>query len=91
LGEIILGTLPFGSVLSDTDSRKLIDLAWENDIREFDVATLYGNGMAAEILATTLGERMNSSKVWVREGARSQAGVFGESTEANIALPKGIY
>jgi len=68
LGEIILGTLPFGSVLSDTDSRKLIDLAWENDIREFDVATLYGNGMAAEILATTLGERMNSSKVWVSVG-----------------------
>jgi aryl-alcohol dehydrogenase-like predicted oxidoreductase len=65
---IILGTLPFGSVLSEADSKKLIELAWENDIRKFDVATLYGNGMAAEILTNTLGARLFSAEVWVSVG-----------------------
>ena len=68
MGQIILGTLPFGSVLSEAGSKKLIEFAWEGNIRKFDVGTLYGNGLAAEILSNALGDQMRNSEVWVSVG-----------------------
>jgi aryl-alcohol dehydrogenase-like predicted oxidoreductase len=47
---MVLGTLPFGSVLDVEASNLIISEAWELGIRAFDVAGLYGNGLAAEIL-----------------------------------------
>jgi aryl-alcohol dehydrogenase-like predicted oxidoreductase len=68
LNQIVLGTLPFGSVLSEAESKKLIQLAWKGNIRKFDVGTLYGNGLAAEILPSALGDQMHNSEVWVSVG-----------------------
>ena len=51
---MVLGTLPFGSVLDAEASDLIISEAWELGIRAFDVAVLYGNGLASEILGKNL-------------------------------------
>lgn len=77
--KIIIGTLPFGSVLSEIESSRIINYAWENGHRAFDVATLYGNGSAAEILARSLGDRKMASEFWVSIGLE------------RIPDPKGVF
>lgn len=77
--RIIIGTLPFGSVLSEIDSARIISYAWENNYRAFDVATLYGNGFAAEILARSLGDRKLASEIWVSIGLE------------RVPDPKGVF
>lgn len=52
--SMVLGTLPFGSVLDIEASNLIISEAWELGIRAFDVAGLYGNGLASEILGNNL-------------------------------------
>ena len=51
---MVLGTLPFGSVIDIQASDLIISEAWELGIRAFDVAVLYGNGLASEILGKNL-------------------------------------
>jgi len=51
---MVLGTLPFGSILDSDASRLIISEAWELGVRAFDVASLYGNGNASEILGSSL-------------------------------------
>lgn len=51
---MVLGTLPFGSVLDAEASDLIISEAWELGMRAFDVAVLYGNGLASEILGKNL-------------------------------------
>jgi L-glyceraldehyde 3-phosphate reductase len=79
LTKIIIGTLPFGSVLSEIESASIIRCAWENDYRAFDVATLYGNGSAAEILARSLGDWKSASEIWVSIGLE------------RVPDPKGVF
>lgn len=51
---MVLGTLPFGSVLDTQASNLIISEAWELGVRAFDVAILYGNGLASQILGKNL-------------------------------------
>ncbi len=51
---MILGTIPFGSVLNEQESKKIIHKAWDLGIREFDVASLYGGGRAIDIVGKCL-------------------------------------
>ena len=51
---MILGTIPFGSVLDESESKKIILEAWDLGIREFDVASLYGGGKAIDIVGKCL-------------------------------------
>jgi aryl-alcohol dehydrogenase-like predicted oxidoreductase len=51
---MILGTIPFGSLLNERESKKIILEAWDLGIREFDVASLYGGGKAIDIVGKCL-------------------------------------
>ena len=79
MAKLIIGTLPFGGVISEIESARIVNYAWENDHRAFDVATLYGNGSAAEILARSLGERKLASEIWVSIGLE------------RVPDPKGVF
>ena len=46
LESLVLGCLPFGSVVDPLESQKIIESAWHQGVKNFDVATLYGNGFA---------------------------------------------
>ena len=75
--RLILGTVPFGSVINQEDSANLIKEAWDLGFTEFDVANLYGNGLAAEILGKTLaGKNPKISCSIGLEQVPDQHGVF---------------
>lgn len=83
LNKVVLGTLPFGGVVNPQYSKNLIDLAWANGVRKFDIAPLYGNGLASEILTDSLGKRKKSSEFWVSIGLQKhpdKRGVFAVTT-----------
>jgi aryl-alcohol dehydrogenase-like predicted oxidoreductase len=92
----VLGTLPFGAVISSEYSKNLINLAWDNGIRNFDIAPLYGNGMASEIINACLGERKKNSEFWVSIGLQKQPderGVFAVTTikQNKVNILKSVY
>lgn len=96
LNKIVLGTLPFGGVVNPKYSKNLIDLAWDNGVRKFDIAPLYGNGRASEILTDSLGKRKKSSEFWVSIGLQKHLdnrGVFAVTTikQNRINLLKSLH
>lgn len=68
LEPLVFGCLPFGAVVDAFDSQKILESAWQKGIRNFDVATLYGNGFAAEILQKTFSGQVNTPNYWVSIG-----------------------
>ena len=60
VSEISLGTAPIGGwpkVVSSEEAQDALNAAWENGIRYFDTAPLYGSGMAEERLGKFLKEK----------------------------------
>jgi aryl-alcohol dehydrogenase-like predicted oxidoreductase len=68
LETLVLGCLPFGGVVGPTESQQILRTAWQKGIRNFDVATLYGNGLAAGILQKTFSGQVGGPKFWVSIG-----------------------
>lgn len=96
INKVVLGTLPFGGVVNPKYSKNLIDLAWDNGVRKFDIAPLYGNGLASEILTDSLGKRKKSSEFWVSIGLQKHPdnrGVFAVTTikQNRINLLKSVH
>lgn len=68
LEPLVLGCLPFGSVVDPFESQKILESAWRQGIKNFDVATLYGNGFAADILRKTFSGQAEVPNYWVSVG-----------------------
>lgn len=68
LEPLVLGCLPFGSVVDPFESHKILESAWHQGIKNFDVATLYGNGFATEILRKTFSGQAEVPNYWVSVG-----------------------
>ena len=68
LEPLVLGCLPFGGVVDPIESQQILTTAWQKGIRNFDVAALYGNGLAANILRKTFSEQDNVPNYWVSVG-----------------------
>lgn len=68
LEPLVLGCLPFGSVVDPFESQKILESAWHQGIKNFDVATLYGNGFATEILRKTFSGQAEVPNYWVSVG-----------------------
>jgi aryl-alcohol dehydrogenase-like predicted oxidoreductase len=67
LPRVVLGTLPFGSVVSKTESQLLVEHALEGGIRGFDVSHLYGGGEASSILRGALAG-VSDAQIWCSIG-----------------------
>jgi len=65
---IVFGCLPFGAVVDPSDSQRILESAWQKGVRNYDVATLYGNGFAAEILQKTFSGQVDIPNYWVSIG-----------------------
>lgn len=88
---LILGCLPFGGVVDEKNSRQIILTAMERGIYNFDVAPLYGNGMAMGILGKALKVKRDKAKIWCSIGlerALDSKGVFSVSVSKQNA--KGL-
>lgn len=68
LERLVLGCLPFGGVVDSIKSKEILTTAWQKGIRNFDVATLYGNGIATNILRKTFEEQEVFPNYWVSIG-----------------------
>ena len=68
LGRIVLGCLPFGGVVDANDSIRVLSEAWRLGLRNFDVANLYGNGEAPELLRKTFNPNQFTPDYWVSIG-----------------------
>jgi aryl-alcohol dehydrogenase-like predicted oxidoreductase len=68
LESLVLGCLPFGSVVDPLESQKIIESAWHQGVKNFDVATLYGNGFATEILRKAFSRNRVVPNYWVSVG-----------------------
>jgi aryl-alcohol dehydrogenase-like predicted oxidoreductase len=68
LDSLVLGCLPFGGIVNPIESQQILKTAWQKGIRNFDVATLYGNGLAANILQKTFSGQFDVPKFWVSIG-----------------------
>ena len=86
----ILGCLPFGSVLNKEQSRSIMQHAWEQGMREFDVATLYGGGQAAYILGNFLKGKRSESRIWCSIGLREVPDSKGVFSVASIKQSKAM-
>jgi len=66
VSELGMGTAPIGGwpvVVSPDQAHGTLNAAWENGIRYFDTAPLYGSGMAEERLGKFLKEKKRNEFV----------------------------
>ncbi|MCD6285425.1 MAG: aldo/keto reductase [Anaerolineae bacterium] len=63
VSELCLGTMTFGRRTDETDSRRIVDLAFDAGINFFDTADAYGSGLSEEILGRTLKGRRRQAIV----------------------------
>jgi aryl-alcohol dehydrogenase-like predicted oxidoreductase len=63
VSEICLGTMSFGTLIDETQSQEIVDLAFEAGINFFDTADGYGKGRAEEILGKALQGRRQEAVV----------------------------
>jgi len=80
-----LGTAPLGNLyepVSEADARATVDTAWELGIRDFDVAPLYGHGLAERRLGEALrGRPRDQFRLSTKVGrllveGRDETGIF---------------
>ncbi len=78
LPKIVLGTLPFGGVVTESDSHLLIEQALAGGVTAFDVSHLYGEGKAVSVVRSAL-KGVDQAQVWCSVGlekTRDENGVF---------------
>lgn len=95
LPRLVLGTLPFGGVVSGRDAHALLDQALTGGVRAFDVSHLYGGGLAMQILRDAL-RGLEGVEIWCSVGLEQRPdpnGVFGVEmtaiTEESIGTKVG--
>ena len=67
VSEISYGSAPIGNLfrpISTLDARRLIDDAWDNGVRYFDSAPMYGHGLSEHRLASQLLDRPRDEYVY---------------------------
>jgi len=78
LPKIVLGTLPFGGVVTEGDSHLLIEQALAGGVTAFDVSHLYGGGKAISVVRSAL-QGVGHAQVWCSVGLEKRPdenGVF---------------
>lgn len=63
VSEICLGTMSFGTQISEAEAKPIVDLAFDAGINFFDCADGYGNGAAEKILGKHLAGRRRRAVV----------------------------
>lgn len=76
LPKVVLGTLPFGGVVSAEDADHLIERALAGGIRAFDVSHLYGAGNALGVLSKALAG-VEHAQVWCSIGLEQRPDANG--------------
>ncbi|MBX3100342.1 MAG: aldo/keto reductase [Salinibacterium sp.] len=69
LGTVALGNM--GRIVPTTDSRAVIDAAWDGGVRLFDTAPMYGHGLAEYRLAEQLRDHPRDSYFLVNKVGRT--------------------
>ena len=69
LGTVALGNM--GRVVPTAESRAVIDTAWDNGVRFFDTAPMYGHGLAEYRLAEQLRDHVRDSYFLVTKVGRT--------------------
>jgi D-threo-aldose 1-dehydrogenase len=100
--RLILGLVPLGNlykVVSDADAERVLQTWWDNGLRTFDVAPVYGFGIAEERLGRFLRGRARadfvvSTKVGrpVRLGAQPDPALYwADGTPYYHGTPEGVF
>ncbi len=82
-----MGTLPFGGVVTESDSHLLIERALAGGIAAFDVSHLYGAGKAISVVATAL-KGVDHAQVWCSVGLEKKPDVNNVFAVRLVSLTK---
>ena len=63
VSEVCLGTMTFGHGTDETESKKIVDLAFDAGINFFDTANTYGDGESETLLGKALKDRRRDAVV----------------------------
>lgn len=87
LPNVVLGTLPFGGVVTENDSHLLIERALAGGIAAFDVSPLYGAGKAISIVCKAL-KGVEHAQIWCSVGLEKKPDVNNVFAVKLVSLTK---
>jgi aryl-alcohol dehydrogenase-like predicted oxidoreductase len=73
--RLAVGTMNFGKRTPEPDARRIIDLALERGLTDFDTANLYSDGEAERVLGRVLGARREQVRLTTKVGAWRNEGL----------------
>lgn len=77
VSNVCIGTMTFGSQVSEADSVRMVDYALDRGVNFFDTANVYNDGLSEEITGRALGSRR--SRVVLATKVRGIMGQGGDS------------
>ncbi len=81
VSRVCLGTMTFGSQVSERDSARIVDFALDRDVNFFDTANVYNQGLSEEIVGRILGPRRSDVVL-----ATKVRGVMGSGADSYRGL-----